>query len=197
MAKPELKLFDRFKDGFCEKLKCEGFDIHLFKAKSLPWSLVYLHGSMHLLSHPETDFDALKIAKTQSGNLIEKRERLCSSGHFHDLLVLGGTTEEKLNIIENSAYLKNALESLKNIEDDLIIYGCSIDDNDAHIWKSICNSRINNIYVGISSDKDIDKIKNHFKNKNTAFYCQDDNNIWKKVDWVNKVTKTKIISLKP
>lgn len=67
MAKPKLKLFDIFKDGFCEKLKCEGLDIHLFKAKSTPWSLVYLHGSMHLLNNPETGFDALKIAKVQSG----------------------------------------------------------------------------------------------------------------------------------
>ncbi|HHU0128951.1 TPA: DUF4917 family protein, partial [Legionella pneumophila] len=92
MAK--LKLFDRFKDGFCEKLKCEGLDIQLFNTKSTPWSLVYLHGSMHLLNNPETGFDALKIAKVQSGNLIEKREKLCSRGKFHDLFVLGGTTEE-------------------------------------------------------------------------------------------------------
>lgn len=188
MAK--LKLFDRFKDGFCEKLTCEGLNIHLFNAGLISWSLVYLHGSMHLLSHPETDFDALKIAKVQSGKLIEKREKLCSS-MFHDLFVIGGTTEEKLNIIKNNTYLKNALKSLKNIEGDLVIYGCSIDDNDAHIWKNICDSRTNNIYIGISkdcSDKNIDRIKDHFKNKNTTFYCHD-NNIWED-GWINKVTDT-------
>ncbi|HAT5058755.1 TPA: DUF4917 family protein, partial [Legionella pneumophila] len=160
MAK--LKLFDGFKDGFCEKLKCESLDIHLFNTKSTPWSLVYLHGSMHLLSKLEKDFDALKLANVQSGNLIENREKLCRSGKFHDLFVLGGTTEEKLNIIKHNIYLKNALESLKNIEGDIVIYGCSIDDNDAHIWKNICDSRTNNIYIGISkdcNDKNIDRIK--------------------------------------
>lgn len=83
MAK--LKLFDGFKDGFCEKLKCEGLDIHLFNASSTPWSLVYLHGSMHLLSKPEKAFDALKLANVQSGNLIENREmwlsQYCWIGH--------------------------------------------------------------------------------------------------------------------
>ncbi|HAT1927502.1 TPA: DUF4917 family protein [Legionella pneumophila] len=189
MAK--LKLFDGFKDGFCEKLKCESLDIHLFNARSTPWSLVYLHGSMHLLSKPEKDFNALKLANVQSGNLIENREKLCRSGKFHDLFVLGGTTEEKLNIIEHNIYLQNALESLKNIEDDIVIYGCSIDDNDAHIWKNICDSRTNNIYIGISkdcNDKNIDRIKGHFKNKNTTFYCHD-NNIWED-GWINKVIDT-------
>lgn len=122
-----------------------------------------------------------------TGSLIEKREKLCSSGKFHDLFVLGGTTEEKLDIIENNTYLKKAFESLKKIEGDLVIYGCSIDDNDAHIWKNICDSSVNNIYIGISSDKARDRIKNHFENKNTAFYYQDENNIWKEVDWVNRV----------
>jgi hypothetical protein len=184
MAK--LKLFDEFKDGFWIKDVFEGFDIHWFNAKS---NLIYLHGSMHLIRMND---DALKIAKVQSGNLIEKREKLCSSGKFHDLFVLGGTTEEKLNIIKNNTYLKNALESLKGIEGDLVIYGCSIDDNDAHIWKNICDSRIKNIYIGISEDcsnKNIGRIKEHFNNKNKVFYNHNDNNIW--VDgWINKVTKT-------
>lgn len=198
MAKPDLKLFDRFKDGFWKKLKCEGLDIHLFKYGAKPWSLVYLHGSMHLLRLRYPDTDALKIAKVQSGNLIEIREKLCSSGNFHDLFVLGGTTEEKLDFIEKNNYLKQALESLKKIEGDLVIYGCSIDDNDAHIWEAICsNNSVGNIYIGISNkdrDKVIDRVENHFKNKHVSFYSQDDNNIWKEVDWVNKVTKAQIIS---
>ena len=88
--------------------------------------------------------------------------------------------------------MKNALESLKNIEGDLVIYGSSIDDNDAHIWKTICDSRINNIYIGISENcgnKNIDRIKELFKNKNKVFYNQDDNNIWEG-GWINKVTET-------
>ncbi|WP_052117698.1 DUF4917 family protein [Legionella norrlandica] len=198
MAKLELfgnknNKYKSFNDCFYlrknENCNVGDFEIYPFNETNPKfWSLVYLHGSMHLFSHSETGFDALKIANVQSRNLIEKREKLCRNGQFHDLFVLGGTTEEKLNIIEHNSYLKKALESLKNIEGDLVIYGCSIDDNDAHIWKAICDSRVNNIYIGIStdcSDRNFDRINEHFKNKKITFYCHDDNNIWED-GWINK-----------
>jgi len=204
----ELKLFGNKNNNY--QLFCDSFyggskncivndipTLSFQEQRSKPSSLIYLHGSMHLFSDSGNGDDVprtLKIVNVDSDNLIKNREIICGDERFHDLFVLGGTTKEKREIIDKNAYLKQALESLKNIEGDLIIYGCSIDDNDAHIWEAVCsNNSVGNIYIGRSNkdrDEVTDRVTKHFKNKHVSFYSQDDNNIWKEVNWVNKITES-------
>ncbi|AWN73818.1 DUF4917 domain-containing protein [Legionella anisa] len=205
----ELNLFGNkknnytlFNDCFYPKKNenCSVGDCKLypFNESSKIWSLIYLHGSMHLFSHSKNDDKSLivkKIAKVQSYNLIKKREIICSHDNFYDLFVLGGTTKEKRDIIEKTSYLKQALESLKKIKGDLIIYGCSIDDNDAHIWEIICcNKNIDKIYIGISGNgSGKNRIENHFKGKNISFFSHEDHNIWKEDDWLANIIHVRVI----
>lgn len=55
--------------------------------------------------------------------------------------VCEGSSRVKQSRINCSEYLRVALERLKDIEGDMVLYGVSLADKDGHIWETIAENR--------------------------------------------------------
>ena len=64
-----------------------------------------------------------------------------------------------MTTINNSKYLKSSLENLSEINGELIIYGCSFDEVDNHIWELISSNNDLKILAGVDDDKHKQRVK--------------------------------------
>lgn len=175
--------------------KYEGFSIHQFMngRKNIPLNLHYLHGAMHLscvdINHDKQGI--FKLANVNGGNLCSWSQKISSITKISRALIIGATTKEKESKINQCEYFVNSLLSLKNINKDLIVYGCSLDPNDKHIWDNINSSdKLKSIYIGVDNLKNNEKIKNIFlNNKKVKLFNHRDINIWSDENFLAKVEK--------
>ena len=118
-------------------------------------SVFFMHGALHL-------FDAGK--EVQKFTWIRKDERLkqqswdaMRSGRF-PLFVAEGTTGQKANKIQHSAYLFQCLKTFRacvdTIKTCLFIHGHSLAENDLHIFSEIARGRCQKIYISLHGDPD-------------------------------------------
>ena len=69
------------------------------------------------------------------------------------LIVAAGTSQEKMERICASPFLRDALTALGRIRGDIVTYGWSMSEPDEHLIDAIAkNSDIRNVYVGIHGD---------------------------------------------
>ncbi len=94
-------------------------------------NLYYLHGAMHLFNNKGMIH---KLNRGRSGAPI--RDQVCNSidEKRYPMFISEGTTEHKLSRIQNSSYLDHAFHSLKNIKNNLFIFGHSLGDEDDHVF---------------------------------------------------------------
>ncbi|HEX8868421.1 MAG TPA: DUF4917 family protein, partial [Lentzea sp.] len=113
-------------------------------------SVHYLHGALHLF----LGVDGLhKITWIRTGDpLIDQARRQLRANRF-PLYVAEGSSTEKLDKINRSAYLSKALRSLTGIGCSLAIYGHSLDDNDDHILRAIVKSSVCKVAISIYGDE--------------------------------------------
>ena len=71
-------------------------------------------------------------------------------------------SENKIEAINKSEYLKKALQKLSLLSESLVIIGSSLDDNDSHIFAQIESSKINSVYISTHKNK---KVENYNKAK--------------------------------
>jgi len=71
-------------------------------------------------------------------------------------------SENKIEAINKSEYLKKALQKLSVLSGSLVIIGSSLDDNDSHIFEQIETSKIGSVYI---STREGSKRKNYNKAK--------------------------------
>ena len=98
----------------------------------------WLHGSIfHFLSDGKT----YKVSASREQKFLEAiKEEMVKSGMPN--LILGGTSDQKLNHIFTSDYLVKALSKFSERSNPLVIFGWSNSSNDAHLERLIGNRKV-------------------------------------------------------
>jgi hypothetical protein len=140
-------------------------------------TVYYLHGSL-MFFHNE--FGNLKKEILADYKLTGKLEAVLENiykGKF-PLFVAEGTSEQKLEKIESSNYLKESLKSLESSKiKTLVTYGFGFNPNDQHIIDAIKKSEVTDVCVGLfGSDinkNNIQRIEKLFKDSGKDFHFYD------------------------
>lgn len=153
-----------FKDGFTQKRAFmpkddnEHIIDNFFGCSSTNnyGNLLFLHGALHLL---QKDNDTFKVVANGSYMPLQelRNDLLDKYKAFENLIVFDATSNEKVSHIYTNSYLRKAYDKLARLDDELIIFGCSIFKenqpelgNDAHLWQRIINSSVKDIYISSS-----------------------------------------------
>jgi len=96
--------------------------------------ILYMHGALHLVSLPFGGGTRKLIADRR--NLLSQFGITLGPGEI-PLFVSEGTAEDKLSAIRNSDYLSFAYEQFINHQGNLVIFGHSLRESDAHLIKAI------------------------------------------------------------
>jgi hypothetical protein len=109
----------------------------------------WLHGGLHL--YPQDSTFLTKLAHADLGGpLISDISERAARGTY-PLIVLEGTSRQKVRAIAASPYLQHAHDSLRTLQGALVVLGAGISDQDQHIRDAICDSRVSELAVGIYS----------------------------------------------
>ena len=134
-------------DGFADTEDSRGEGYVVYK-NSDGFRVHYLHGALHY-------FDAGdEIRKKTYTNtdipLVTQVRKSLDEGKY-PVFVSEGSSKQKITKILHSAYLNHCYKSLMRIGGDLVIFGTTLKSNDEHILEAILQSKIKNIYLGVSS----------------------------------------------
>lgn len=130
-------------------------------------NLFFLHGAFHIY---KSDGEIKKITQSTDKALYKKLEEILSKDERDIVAIFQSSDKEE--IIRENEYLTKCLNKLDNISGSLVIIGCSLSDNDSHIFSSINNSNVENIYISSFNDA-VDIIKranNFFPNKKIILF---------------------------
>lgn len=107
----------------------------------------YLHGALHYFVH---EHRLNKLHYQLSAPLLEQIRAHIQAGKY-PLVVTEGRSEEKLERIEASGYLRYAHRRLEELTGGLFIHGVSFSPNDEHILSALeaKSCQIASIYVGL------------------------------------------------
>ena len=165
--KENQKLTLDINDGFIPRYYTRGKII--FNPSDMQ-NTFFLHGAFHIY---QDGTDIVKITQTQKKRFYEKLEEVIDSEIKDIICVLAGTSEGKENIINNDRYLKSGFDKLSTLSGELVIIGCSLADNDDHIFAQIRKSEIEKIFISSrKNDKNCDykKAKEKFPHKNIVLF---------------------------
>jgi hypothetical protein len=158
-----------FKDYFWSSV----FDISDVEIRGKATCVLYLHGS---LLHYRLPSGETKKRKNRDGTDLLTSFGLDTSGYEVPLFVTEGTASDKLSSIYRSDYLSFALSTFSEHEDPLVIFGCSLGENDKHLINAINNWQSRKLAIAIfrQTDEDVIKQKAHyfqlFKNPDITFF---------------------------
>ena len=128
----------------------------------------YLHGALFLFKIPP---ETLKLKRGDAPKeLIEMIGDAINYRGIMPIFVSEGKYKEKLKTIERSNYLSFCYEALEQSTNDLVIFGSSLSNQDAHIVKAINHKRNRrdlaiSIHIGEKSAQDLEKELKYFRNK--------------------------------
>lgn len=185
-----------FNDLFYDKYNITNFSFFQFCTnKQIPKNYIYLHGAVHLFSNKGQTY---KLGNIQNGlNLPEKRQEIEAANTFDNVIVLEGNSGNKKNYIDNNSYLKSAYQNLSSLDGELIIYGCSMGQNDQHIWDKLnSNNKISTVYIGVDDQNDSARkaaIKQQMPQRTIQFFNHQDKNIWSTENWINQVIESSVV----
>ena len=131
-------------------------------------NLFFLHGAFHIFKRKER---ILKITSESHKALYKKLEETINSENEDIVVVL--KNDDKIQEIRNNNYLNACYKQLLYLEGSLIILGCSLSDNDKHIFDQINKSKITTIYISVHQDefeKYYQKSQKIFNNKKIVFF---------------------------
>lgn len=146
---------------------------YVFDTTSTTQNIFFLHGAFHIYKEGHQE---IKITQQSNKALYERLEDVLNSEERDIVCVF--QSKNKTDAIDQSDYLKNCFRKLKNISGKMVIIGCSMDDNDSHIFEQINNSNIDALYIStFGSDKDEMYIKAKAKFPSKSFLLFDANTI--------------------
>ena len=114
-------------------------------------SVYFLHGALHLF---DAGHELQKYTWSRTDIPIVRQIRTALDENRFPLFVSEGHSIDKLTKIMHSAYLHKATRSLESIQNNLFIFGHSLDESDSHILSLIEHGRISNLFVSIYGDTD-------------------------------------------
>lgn len=107
----------------------------------------YLHGGLHL--YPSgADLTKMRSTPGTGATLISDVAARIGARQY-PLLVLEGTTQQKLLAIRGSPYLQDALDQLGRVTGALVVFGVGISPQDTHIRERIATGQVSDVLVGI------------------------------------------------
>ena len=150
----ELKSVDRcFKDWFKPSLFDYNWPAGIYsqsKEGVKSTACYFLHGALHLIDEPESKLTLDEFDSTKNVKLTQKIQEAWKRG-CRPLFTSEGKSALKLRRIESSVYLRHAFEEFKRLlrNNDIVICGASLSEQDQHLVDAINNSNANNVILGI------------------------------------------------
>jgi len=147
-------------DGFgnTEDSVHEGFVVYK-NSSAYKMNTHYLHGALHYF---DADDEIIKKTYVNTDVPIVTQTRKSLDEGKYPIFISEGTSSQKMTKILHSAYLNHCYKSLRNIggkgKSDIVIFGASLKSNDEHIFDAILQSKVTNIYFGVSSLSGADHI---------------------------------------
>lgn len=155
----------RFTDGFNSESPGDTEKVYKGFWSTQRKHLRFPHGTLYIREAQGKKSEKLTTRSTkfvpaplleQLGHPVEMRLRsICLFGfeQIRPLVVVAGTTEEKMKQICESEFLRDAFTALQRIRGALITYGWSMSEPDRHLVNAIAqNPGTRNVYVGIHGD---------------------------------------------
>jgi hypothetical protein len=127
------------KDYFWAGPESRSFDITNAEISDYARRILYLHGALHLLKLPYGS-ETRKLTSDE-GDLLSQFGRSQNPGET-PLFITEGTPQDKLTSIRSSDYLSFAYEEFINHRGNLVVFGHSLGESDAHLidamkhWKN-------------------------------------------------------------
>lgn len=139
-------VLEKVDDG-CRQLNLFGNENeYIFDITSTTQNLFFLHGAFHIYKDGN---QVKKITQQSNKALYERLENILNSEECDIVCVF--QSDNKKSAINESDYLKNCFKKLKNISGKLVIIGCSLSDNDMHIYEQINKSDVETLYISALS----------------------------------------------
>lgn len=111
-------------------------------------ALHYLHGGLHLWSDDATGDDGKWTSN--DGNLLGSLQDWYSPGASRrPLFVSEGTSQAKVRTIRRSSYLSFCLDQLRSVAGNVVVFGHSLSDQDAHIVEAL-NAHVSGRRIAVS-----------------------------------------------
>ncbi len=114
----------------------------IFDVNSKTQNLFFLHGAFHIFKDGQS---IKKITQQSDKALYDKLEEVLNNENQEIVCVF--QHENKTDVINKNEYLNKCLVKLGEIAGNLVIIGCSLSDNDNHIYEQINNSTIDTVYI--------------------------------------------------
>jgi hypothetical protein len=112
-------------------------------------NIFFLHGGLHIFDNG-TNFKKLTYTNTGVPLIEQIRSALAKGLYPH--FVAEGSANEKQERINHSIFLDKGFRSLREIKEDLFIYGHSLASNDMHILDLIPNGKVSNLFISLYGD---------------------------------------------
>lgn len=163
----KTKLLNSVDDGFRQLELFGGKKELVFDSASETQNLFFLHGAFHIYKDGR---DFKKITQT-SKSLYERLEIILNDDQKNIVCVF--REDGKFDEINVNEYLKNAYNKLVTLSGSMVIIGCSLSDNDQHIFDQIDRSKVDTIFISTlkeSKDNDYRKAMAKFNNKNIVMF---------------------------
>ena len=165
------RFFDNLKVDNRKLYINDGFQDKLFKEDNseFPQNVFFIHGAFHIYVNKNR---IKKITQTSEESFSQRVAEILDSEDRDILCIL--KAENKLEDISKNRYLNRALSKLSEIQGEIVIFGCSLSDNDSHIFNQINNNQnikrvyISTCYEELNSTKE--KAKSLLPNKITEFF---------------------------
>ncbi|PIR55451.1 hypothetical protein COU74_01100 [Candidatus Peregrinibacteria bacterium CG10_big_fil_rev_8_21_14_0_10_36_19] len=153
-------------DGF---FKDKDFEQPVYKGKQmLNQNLFFLHGAFHIYQNKDTIF---KITQKSDKALYERLTEIINNGEENIVCVF--KSDEKKEEIEANTYLASAYKKLAELSGSIVLIGCSLSDNDNHVFEQINKSKVDTIYISSkekNKDEDYSKAKKIFSKKEIILF---------------------------
>lgn len=153
-------LYMEFKDGFqypINKVEESATNyVYWYPRNKYFTNLYYLHGGLYLYGAT----NEIKKYCFSNGRSLKEQIMHSINQNIFPLFVSAESHLKKLEIINRSDYLSNALNNFNHCKDVLFIYGFNFSENDRHILKAIASSKVNKIFISIYRSTNIGEILN-------------------------------------
>lgn len=114
----------------------------VFDTQSKTQNLFFLHGAFHIYKDRHC---IKKITQESDKALYDRLEKILNSDNKDIICVF--QHKDKIDAINKDEYLTNCLNKLGQLSGNMMIIGCSLSDNDNHIFDKINNSNIERVYI--------------------------------------------------
>lgn len=123
-------------------------DEYIFDNESTTKNLFFLHGAFHIYKDGELE---KKITKSADKALYDRLESILNNEEQEIICIF--QSDNKLDAINKSDYLKSNLQKLQELSGNMVIIGSSLSTNDRHIFDRINSSNIETLFISTIPEK--------------------------------------------